>query len=88
MAIASTMMPSPPYQCSAARHRLRAGGRVSSPFKTVAPVPVRPDIASKKASVKESPGRMSSSGTAAAADINIQPRVTSRKPSRGFNSRA
>ena len=65
-----------------------AGGRVSSPFKTVAPVVVKPDIVSKKASVKESPGSMRSSGIVAAADISIQPRVTSRKPSRGLSSRA
>ena len=88
MAIASTMIPSPPYQCSAARHMLMAGGSVSSPLNTVAPVVVRPDIDSKKASVKDNPGSTSRSGMAAAADINSQPSVTSRKPSRGFSSRA
>ncbi len=88
MAIASTMMPRPPYQCSACRHRLTAGGSVSRPFKIVAPVVVRPDMVSKKACVNDSPGRISSSGSVADADMMTQPRVTSRKPSRGFSSRA
>lgn len=37
----------PPIQMSVARHRLMDGGRWSSPVRTVAPVVVRPDMASK-----------------------------------------
>ena len=86
--MASTMMPRPPYQCSAWRQRLMAGGRVSNPLRTVAPVVVSPDIDSKNASVKDSPGNSMSNGIVAEADINTQPKVTSRKPSRGLSSRA
>ncbi|CFN73687.1 Uncharacterised protein [Bordetella pertussis] len=47
MATASTRMPMPPIQISVARHRLIEAGRASSPLRTVAPVVVRPDMASK-----------------------------------------
>jgi len=63
------------------------GGRCSIPTSTVAPVVLRPDIASKNASVNDSPGKATSSGTAAMADISTQPRLTSRNPSRERSSR-
>ncbi len=47
MATASTRMPMPPIQISVARHRLIDGGKVSRLVRTVAPVVVSPDIASK-----------------------------------------
>ncbi len=53
----------------------------------VEPVVVRPDMASKAALVKVSFGSAISRGTVAHADTSTQPRVTSRKPSRGFSSR-
>ncbi len=87
MATAITMMPRPPNQCRDARQKLREGGRPSSPDSTVEPVVVSPDMDSKKASVKLSPGKASRNGIDAAAETRIQPRVTSRNPSRGFSSR-
>ncbi len=60
---------------------------VSSPVSTVAPVVLRPDIVSKNASVNVRPGSAISNGTVAMADMNIQPSVTSRKPSRDRSSR-
>ncbi len=87
MATTSTMMPMPPYQCSAWRHRFSEGAMESSPTSTVDPVVLRPDIVSKKASVKVRPGRASSSGMAAVADITTHASVTSRKPSRDRSSR-
>jgi hypothetical protein len=56
-------------------------------LSTVEPVVVRPDIASKYASVKLRSGRAIISGTAADADISTQASVTSRNPSRGLSSR-
>ena len=46
-----------------------------------------PDMASKKAPLKLSPGTASSSGSAAAVESSSQPSVTSRNPSRGLSSR-
>jgi hypothetical protein len=82
-----TMMESPPNHSSACRHRFTEGGRVSRPTSTVEPVVVSPDMASKYAAVKLKWGSASSRGSAAAPDSSSQPSVTSRKPSRGFNSR-
>ena len=56
-------------------------------MSTVAPVVLRPDIVSKNASVKLRPGSAISSGTVAIADMSVQPRLTSRKPSRERSSR-
>ena len=86
-ASAMTMMPRPPNHSSAWRQKFSDGGSWSRPVSTVEPVVVRPDMASKKAPVKVSPGMRSSSGSAAAAGSSTQPRVTSRKPSRGCSSR-
>ena len=47
MATASTMMPMPPNQLSSWRQMLIAGGKLSSPVSTVAPVVVMPDMVSK-----------------------------------------
>ena len=63
------------------------GGSASRPLSTVEPVVVSPDMASKNAPVKDSPGMLSSRGSAAAAGSNSHPSVTSRKPSRGLSSR-
>jgi hypothetical protein len=86
IATANTMMPMPPSQCSEARHSVSACGRLSRPLMTVAPVVVRPDIASKYASVKSRYGACSISGSAATAVQPRPPIVTSRKPSRGLSS--
>ena len=51
MATASTMMPMPPNQFIMCRQKLSEGARVSRLDMTVAPVVVRPLMASKKASV-------------------------------------
>ena len=50
-AIAMTMIPIPPSHWSSARHKRIPGGASSSPTITVDPVVVRPDMASKNASV-------------------------------------
>ena len=63
------------------------GAMVSSPVSTVAPVVLRPDIVSKNASVKLSPGSATISGTVAIADMNTHASVTSRNPSRERSSR-
>ncbi|MNT94255.1 hypothetical protein D3C72_2358970 [compost metagenome] len=47
IATANTRMPMPPIQTSVARHRLMDGGKASRLVKTVAPVVVSPDMASK-----------------------------------------
>src|SRR5688572_15564110 len=86
-ATASTMMPMPPIQCSVWRHRFTDCGRSSRWLSTVEPVVVRPDTASKYASMKLRPGMAIMNGIAADADISVQDSDTSRKPSRGFNSR-
>ena len=51
MATAMTMMPTPPNQIRMVRHHRMPAGNFSKPTRTVAPVPVTPDMASKKASV-------------------------------------
>ena len=47
IATANTMMPMPPSQLKRWRHKLMDRGRNSSPDKTVAPVVVKPEAASK-----------------------------------------
>ena len=47
MATASTTMPRPPTSIMKQRHTFTDSGRPSSPLMTVAPVAVKPDIASK-----------------------------------------
>ena len=86
-ATTSTMMPMPPIQCSVWRQRLMDCGRSSRWLSTVEPVVVRPDMASKYASVKQRSGSAIISGMAADADISTHDSVTSRKPSRGLSSR-
>ena len=54
IAITSTMIPMPPSQCVTERHRSTPWGSDSMSVKTVAPVVVKPDIASKKAATGES----------------------------------
>ncbi len=62
-------------------------GNLSSPLSTVDPVVVRPDIASKYASVNERSGSAIINGNAPDADINTHESVTRMKPSRAFSSR-
>ena len=45
--MATTMMPMPPIHCSSPRQSSRPWGSSSSRVNTVAPVVVRPDMASK-----------------------------------------
>ena len=86
MATASTMMPMPPSQLSKWRHRLMERGRNSSPESTVPPVVVKPDAASKYASVKLM-GRKCQSGKPATAGSATQVSATSIRPSRVLSSR-
>lgn len=87
MATARTMIPIPPSQHSSCRQMLIDGGKCSRPTSTVAPVVVSPDMVSKKASVKDRFGIAIINGAVAMPAIMIQASVTSRKPSRGCNSR-
>src|SRR3984957_7962638 len=86
MATASTMMPMPPSQERRCRHKLMDRGRYSRPDSTVPPVVVRPDAASKYASVKLM-GRYFQRGNPATAGSAIHVSATSISPSRVFNSR-
>lgn len=86
-ATATTMTARPPSQMSECRQKLIEGASASSPSSTVEPVVVSPDIVSKNARVKVIPGNVRRSGRVAEAARRIQPRVTSRKPSRAFSSR-
>ncbi len=54
IAITSTMMPMPPSQCVSDRQKSTPWGRDSTSANTVAPVVVKPDIASKSAAIGES----------------------------------
>ena len=47
MATTSTITPMPPIQCMKVRQKLIEIGRWSSPEMAVAPVAVRPEVASK-----------------------------------------
>ena len=64
-ATASSMMPSPPISCRKQRQMLTDGASRSSPARVVAPVAVRPLMASKYASVKLMPCTTNSKGSAA-----------------------
>ena len=58
------------------------GASASRPLITVEPVVVRPDAASKKASVKDMPRPSSISGSAPTAGSSVQASTTSMMPSR------
>jgi hypothetical protein len=77
--MATTMIPMPPNHCSSPRQRLIPTGSASSPSKAVAPVVVRPDIASKNASTKRAP---SPSGVIAPKTKGSAPKIgsTSQTP--------
>ena len=60
-----TMMPMPPIHCKSPRQSSRPGATLSSPVITVAPVVVRPDMLSKKASVNDNCNSPSQNGSAA-----------------------
>ncbi len=76
--MATTMMPMPPNHCSIPRHRFRPTGSVSSRVKTVDPVVVSPDIASKKASTKRASVAPSTKGMAPKIGKTSQTPVVSR----------
>ena len=84
---ATTITARPPSQISEWRQKLIEGASESRPSSTVEPVVVSPDIVSKNARVKLSPGSVRRSGRVAEAASRIQPSVTRRKPSRGLSSR-
>ena len=54
--MAITMIPMPPNHCNIALHNKIDFDVLSKSSKTVAPVVVKPDIDSKKESVKDNPG--------------------------------
>ncbi len=87
IATASTRMPMPPISTIRQRQTLIEVGSASRPVSTVEPVVVRPDTASKYASVKLRSGKYTISGSAPKAGNTVHTRLTSRKPSRGCSSR-
>ena len=102
-ATVSTMMPIPPIQCRRWRQRLIEGARSSRPLITVEPVVVRPEAASKNASVKDMPRPSSISGSAptagssgpgehdqhdAVADAHLAPEPAGREPERRVRRRS
>src|SRR5882757_8677639 len=86
IATARTIIPMPPSQLRRCRHKLMDRGRYSSPERTVPPVVVSPEAASKYASVKLI-GRYFQRGNPATAGSATQVSATSIKPSRVFSSR-
>ena len=79
----ATMKPTPPIHWRIARHIRMPRSVPSSPVITVDPVVVMPDMASKKASVKDRSQSQSGKAPAAAAIIQVLP--VSRKECRRFN---
>ncbi len=83
MATAVTMMPMPPIRWRSARQSSRPFGCSARPTITVAPVVVRPDMASKKASAKLSSFTDNRNGRVEKQQSASQAITVSRKPSRG-----
>ena len=71
----------PPIQCVRLRHKSRLGGSASTSVSMLAPVVVKPDMTSNRASVKLGVKPDSQSGSAPTRLIAIQPRETAAKPS-------
>ena len=61
-AIVKYTMPSPPIHCVSERQKSSPFGRASTSLMTVAPVVVKPDMVSKKASVNDSGAMVSPGG--------------------------
>ena len=83
-AVASTKMPMPPSQWVKARHRRMPLGRDSMSVRMVAPVVVKPELASKIQSqmVLKPPPPLKKKGSPPATPVNSQMRPTVAKPSR------
>jgi hypothetical protein len=78
MATASTTMPMPPSQWVVERHRRMDLGRASTSVKMEAPVVVKPDMLSKKASAGFFVTPEMRKGRAPAKDAQTQARLTKR----------
>src|SRR5690606_39592207 len=70
------------------RQKRTPGGCASIAVRTVAPVVVRPEVASKKASVKEGKLPDQARGTAATREATTQPSPTVARASRGWRASA
>ena len=82
IAIAVTIIPTPPIHCKMARHNKIPLLTSSSPVITVDPVVVIPDTASKRASVKLSPTSAINNGKAANAAKDIHDKVVNKNAPR------
>jgi len=72
----------PPIHCVKLRHKRSEYGSDSSRLITVDPVVVNPETDSKKASIGPS-APVNTYGAPPNSDTRIQPKPTTRKPSRG-----
>ena len=86
MASDSTMMPMPPIQCVRLRQKSRPCGTASMSVRMEAPVVVKPDMVSKKASVKLGIAPESMKGSEPKREKSSQAKVTMAKPSRARSS--
>mmetsp|Transcript_8581 Transcript_8581/g.14900 ORF Transcript_8581/g.14900 Transcript_8581/m.14900 type:complete len:207 (+) Transcript_8581:376-996(+) len=77
--IATTMIPIPPSHCRIPRHSNRPLGKFSSPERTVEPVVVSPDIASKNASTKRASVAPKKKGSAPKTGRASQTPVVNKK---------
>ena len=82
MAIAMTMIPTPPAHCSMPRHSRMPCGIRSRPTITVEPVVVRPETVSNTASATLSPRCEKTKGSAPTPEMMNQLNEVSRKPCR------
>ena len=74
--MASTMIPIPPSQCVTERHNRMPSGSPSTSVNTVAPVVVKPDIASKIAAMTPSTVPEIRKGRAPNTAVAVQAKVT------------
>ena len=84
-------MPMPPSQCVRLRHSRKLSGTASmagvpGPPRIVAPVVVKPDITSKKASVYDASVPDNTQGSAPTSDSRNHASATMAKPSRTRSS--
>jgi len=87
MANDRTMMPMPPIQWVRLRQNRMPRGRDSMSERMLAPVVVKPDMVSKKASVKEGMAEMRK-GRQPNSEREIQAKVTMANPCLGCKSRS
>ena len=88
MANDRTIMPMPPIQWVRLRQNRMPRGRDSTSVSMLAPVVVKPDMVSKKASVKEGMAPEMRKGRQPNSEREIQAKVTMANPCLGCKSRS